>query len=133
LADVAASRAAIEATGTPVAFVHASTPVEADQWFARAGLATMARVSDPGLAHYRAFGLDTTGVGALLNPRVWLRGAVCAARHGFGPQPGHLIRQLPGVFVVHGRRVLAEFRHASPSDRPDYVGMIGRAKGVTML
>ena len=113
-----------------MAFVHGSTPAEADPWFTRAGLAAVPRVSDPGLEHYRAFGLETTGVGELLNPRVWMRGAASAARHGFGPQPGQLIRQLPGVFVVHGSGILTEFRHTSPADRPDYLGLISRAGGV---
>ena len=115
-----------------MAFVHGSTPSEADPWFARAGLPAVPRVSDPGLLHYKAFGLETTGAIELLNPRVWVRGAACAARHGFGPQPGGLIRQLPGVFLVHGRDVLAEFRHTSPADRPDYLGLISRVKGATI-
>ena len=110
-----------------MAFVHGSTPEEADPWFARAGLADVPRVSDPDLAHYRAFGLPTTGAGQLLRPALWVRGAVSAARHGFGPQPGRLIRQLPGAFLVHGTRVLAAFRHTAPSDRPVYLDLIGRA------
>jgi hypothetical protein len=115
-----------------VAFVHGVSPEEADPWFARAGLAHIPRVSDPGLDHYRAFGLQTTGMAELVNPKVWARGAVCALRHGFGVQPGSLIRQLPGVFVVHGPRVLAEFRHVSPADRPEYLDLIRRAGGVTI-
>ena len=113
-----------------MAFVHGTTPEQAEPWFARAGLAGTPRVSDPSLAHYKAFGLETTGMAELLNPRVWIRGASCAARHGFGPQPLELIRQLPGVFVVHGPRILGEFRHTSPADRPDYPGLISRAGGV---
>ena len=115
-----------------MAFVHGTTAGEADPWFARAGLQTVPRVSDPDLRHYEAFGLATTRVGDLLNPQLWFRGAACAARHGFGAQPGNLIRQLPGVFVVHGSRVLAEFRHKSPADRPDYLGLISRAQGATI-
>ena len=112
--------------------MHGTTPDEADPWFARAGLHAVPRVSDPGLLLYNAFGLQTTGVSELLNPRVWVRGAACAARYGFGPQPGALVRQLPGVFVVHGPDVLAEFRHFSPADRPDYLELIGRVKGATI-
>jgi hypothetical protein len=113
-----------------VAFVHGTTPDQAEPWFTRAGLADLPQVSDPSLAHYKAFGLETTGFAELLNPRVWIRGASCAARHGFGPQPGDLIRQLPGVFVVHGPRILAQFRHTSPADRPDYLDLISRGGGV---
>lgn len=132
MADVAAARAAIDATGTPVAFVHGVTPEEADSWFMRAGLADVPRVSDPTLAHYRAFGLETTSVIDLARPALWIRGAVSAARHGFGAQPLDLMRQLPGVFVVHGTRVLASYRHRSPFDRPDYLDLIRRAGSVTI-
>jgi hypothetical protein len=115
-----------------VAFVHGASPEEADPWFERAGLGDVPRVSDPTLAHYRAFGLETTGLAELVNPKVWVRGAACALQHGFGPQPGALIRQLPGVFVVHGHRIRAEFRHDSPADRPDYLDLINRAASVTI-
>jgi hypothetical protein len=115
-----------------VAFVHAVSPDEADPWFSAAGLSDATRISDPALAHYRAFHLDTTGWTALLRPTLWARGAVCAVRHGFGIQPPDLLQQLPGVFVVRGTTILAEFRHASPSDRPNYLGLINHAQSVTI-
>jgi hypothetical protein len=130
LADVAKARAAIGETGTSVAFVHAVAPDEADPWFTAAGLADVARISDPTLAHYRAFHLDTTGLAALARPALWARGAMSAARHGFGIQPPDLIRQLPGVFVVEGSTLLSAFRHTSPSDRPDYLDLIRQARAV---
>jgi hypothetical protein len=115
-----------------VAFVHGVAPEEADGWFTSAGLGDVPRVSDPTLVHYRAFGLDTTGLAALVRPALWVRGAACAIRHGFGIQPPDLIRQLPGVFVVEGTTILAAFRHTSPSDRPDYLELIRQARGVTI-
>jgi hypothetical protein len=116
-----------------VAFVHMSSEEEAAPWFERAGLGDVLRVSDPDRVHYRAFGLATTGWVELLKPRVWVRGAASNRAHGFGWQPSPAIRQLPGVFVVHGRRVLAAFRHTSPSDRPDYLALLAAAtSGVTM-
>ena len=115
-----------------MAFVHAATPEDADPWFERAGLGDVPRVSDVGLEHYRAFGLGTTGVADVLDPHVWVRGTACALSHGFGAQPRHMLRQLPGVFVVHGREVLAAYRHRSPSDRPNYLELIATSSGVTM-
>ena len=85
------------------------------------------KFSDPTLAHYRAFGLHPTGVGALLAPRVWARGAACALSHGFGVQPPHMLRQLAGAFVAHRGRVLAAFRHRSPADRPDYRDLLAQS------
>lgn len=124
LADVAAVRQAIAATGTGIAFVHGVTAAEAESWFEDAGLADLPRISDADRAHYRAFGLETTGVASLVRPGLWARGAVCALQHGFSVQPPGLMRQLPGTFVVHGAQVLAAFRHRSPSDRPDYLELV---------
>lgn len=132
LADVAQARSAIDETGTPVAFVHAVSPDEAAPWFIAAGLGDVTRISDPALAHYRAFRLDTIGWPALAKPALWARGAACAARHGFGIQPPDLIQQLPGVFVVQGTQILAEFRHTSPADRPTYLDLISQARSVTI-
>jgi hypothetical protein len=61
-----------------VAFVHGGGEDEADRWFTKYGLADVTRISDPGLAHYRAFGLERAGVPALVAPGVQARGAVCA-------------------------------------------------------
>lgn len=129
---MARARPAIAATGTPVAFVHGASPAEADPWFARAGLGDVARVSDPTLALYRAFGLGQVSLAMLASPTLWARGTACALQHGFGAQPAVLQRQMPGVFVVHDRAILAAFAHRSPADRPDYVGLIAASSAVTM-
>lgn len=121
---MAKAKPALDAMGTPVAFVHGASPEEADPWFAKYGLAGAVRLSDPSLAHYRAFGLGRTGAAALVDPQVWARGTVCALSHGFGAQPADLMRQLPGLFVVQGGRLLGAFRHRSPADRPDYAGFV---------
>ncbi|MGE0460011.1 MAG: hypothetical protein AB7Q16_01445 [Vicinamibacterales bacterium] len=112
--------------------MHAVSREEADPWFERAGLGDVPRISDPARAHYRAFGLGRTGPGELVNPRVWARGTACALAHGFGAQPGEMLRQLPGVFVIQGRRVLAAYRHRSPADRPDYLALIAETNRITM-
>jgi len=130
IADVARSREAIRRAGVAVAFVHASPPADAEPWFHDPALADALLISDPNLDHYRAFGLGPTASQALIDPKVWARGAACAVLHGFGMQPVGMLRQLPGAFVVHHDRVLAAFRHSSPADRPDYVDLVRRAQSV---
>ncbi len=125
---MAAHRNELAATGTPVAFVHGVSDEDAESWFAQAGLADLPRVSDPDLRHYRAFGIGRAGLASLLSPPLLARGAVCALRHGAGPQPAHLRAQMPGVFLIHGDRVLRAYRHRQASDRPDYVAL-ARADG----
>lgn len=127
MADVAAARESIRNAGAEVAFVHGATAPEAAPWFGKFGLQDVVKISDPDLAHYRAFGLGRTTAGALVDPRVWTRGAVCALSFGFGGQTPAMLRQLPGVFLVQRDRVLAEYRHRSPSDRPDYAALVRSA------
>ena len=125
---MAAHRNELAATGTPVAFVHGVSDQVAEPWFAQAGLADLPRVSDPDRRHYAAFGLGQARLTSLLSPTLLARGAVCALRYGAGPQPAHLRAQMPGVFLVHGDRVLRAYRHRQTSDRPDYVAL-ARADG----
>jgi hypothetical protein len=122
---VARHRAAIESTGTQVAFVHMSTPEEADRWFTRYGVADLARVSDPEKHLYRTFGLDQTTLGELAHPRVWwpwFRTAILG-RHGAG-LAGPNWRQLTGVFVVQRGHILAALRHRNTIERPDFVALV---------
>ena len=82
-------------------------------------------MSDPGLEHYRAFGLGRTGLQALVDPRgLGARRGVRDCRTASARSRREMLRQLPGVFVVQGGSVLAEYRHRSPADRPDYVGLM---------
>jgi hypothetical protein len=124
IADVGAARRDIEAEGAAIAFVYPSSPEEAQPWFERAGLGDVTRVSDPTLAHYRAFGLQPTGAGALFAPDVWARGAVCALRHGFGVQPPSVLRLRGGTFVAHRGRLLAAVPNRNAAQRPDYRALV---------
>ena len=128
LADVAAVKSSIAATGAKIAFVHSEPADEADPWFAKYGLNDVAHISDPTLAHYRAFGLGRTRATSIVDPLVWVRGASCALSHGFGVQSVEMMRRAPGVFVVQRGKILAEYRHRTPADRPDYAELVRSAK-----
>jgi hypothetical protein len=128
MSDVAAIKSSIEKQGATVAFVHGASAAEAAPWFAKYGLSDVTLVSDPTLVHYKAFGLGRTSARALVDPVVWARGTVCALSHGFGGQTAEMMRQLPGVFVIHHGRIVAEYRHRSPADRPDYLAIIRSAQ-----
>lgn len=108
-----------------------ASEAEAGPWFAQAGLGDVPRISDPAGELYRAVGLDRVAAAALLNPGLWARGFQCALLRGrgFGSQPRRALRQLPGVFLMHGGRILAAFRHRSPADRPDYLAIARAARG----
>lgn len=124
MADVAAAKSRLQAEGAQIAFVHGASPAEAAPWFAKYGLGDATVVSDPALAHYRAFGLERMKLPALVDPQVWTRGAASALSHGFGMQTVEMMRQLPGVFVIQNGAILREFRHRTAADRPDYVALV---------
>ncbi len=127
MADVAAAEDAIRQAGAQIAFVHGASADDAGPWFEKFGLDDVVTISDPDLAHYRAFGLGRASAGALVDPKVWTRGAVCALSYGFGAQTPTMMRQLPGVFLVQGDRVISAYRHASPADRPNYLALVRSA------
>ena len=124
MAEVSELRPRIEASGAQIAFVHPESPEVARPWFDKFQLSEVFQHSDPSLKHYLAFGLGNMRMSALLSPTVVARGTVSALSYGFGYQPPGLLRQLGGVFVVHGNQVLASFRHQSSADRPDYLDLI---------
>ena len=128
LADVAEARAAIREAGADIMFVHVESSAEAEPWFEKYGLRDVAHISDPSRAHYLAFGLGRTKPTAIVSPTVWTRGAACALEHGFGVQDYEMMRRQPGVFLVRGTRILAEYRHTTPADRPDYAALVRSAK-----
>jgi len=128
MADVAAIKPAIRGEGVDIAFFHSESSEDARPWFAKYGLEDVLHISDPELAHYRAFGLGQTRASAIVDPIVWTRGAASALAHGFGTQTVEMMRRQPGVFVVQGDRVLAEYRHGSPADRPDYLALVRSAR-----
>jgi hypothetical protein len=125
--DVARIQTDIRVSGAGIVFVHGASEHEAAPWFSKYGLDGVTTISDPELAHYRAFGLGRTHASELISPNVWLRGAACALSHGFGSQTVEMMRQLPGIFVVQQGEVLAEYRHRSPADRPDYLALLQSA------
>jgi peroxiredoxin len=127
MADVAAIKTSIRAAGAEVAFVHSESTAEADPWFAKYGLTDVLHISDPTLEYYRAFGLGRTKATSIVDPHVWTRGAASALAHGFGVQNTEMMRRQPGVFLINAGRVLAEYRHRTPADRPDYLSLVRSA------
>jgi hypothetical protein len=127
MADVAAHKRAIRDAGATIAFVHSASSVEASPWFQKYGLDDVIQISDPELAHYKAFGLGRPPAAAFVSPLVWARGAASALSHGFGVQTPAQLRIMPGVFLVQRGEVIAEYRHRTPADRPDYLALVRAA------
>jgi hypothetical protein len=114
-------RAAFDAMGTQVAFVHMGTQELAVPFFGEHGVGDFARVADPQAQLYEAFGLKRGNLVQLFGPAVWARGISALAKgHGIGAWVGDPQR-MPGAFLVHKGAVLRAFRHSSIGDAPDYL------------
>jgi peroxiredoxin len=128
LADIAAQRSRIESRGTRVILVHMGDEAAGRAMAERAGLADLARISDPERKLYASFGLSRGTLGQLFGSRVWSRGfrAGVIDRHGVGGLVGDGF-QMPGVFLVRDGRVIAGHVHEHAADRPDYCAIASDA------
>jgi hypothetical protein len=125
VADVSRHRAAIEATGTPVAFVHMHPESLADGYFAELGLPDVLRVSDREQRLYAAFSL------ARVRPTHWLSWTVIRRyldaifRGGHRPAfVGGDVLQMPGAFLVERGAIRRAFRPALVSERFDVMAFL---------
>ncbi len=128
LSDLSRQRRAIEEAGAQLALVHMSEPLAATLRFADYGLEDVHRFRDPDCVMYRAFGLRRGRFSELLGPVVWWRGIVAGLwrGHGIGRLEGDGFR-MPGVFLLHRGRILAEYRAVTAADRPRYVDLVQQA------
>jgi hypothetical protein len=125
VADVARHRAAIEATGTRVAFVHMHPESMAAPYFAEYGLGDALRVSDPQQHIYAAFAL------ARIGPTHWLSWSILKryidAIFRGGHRPGFVggdVLQMPGAFLVRDEAIVRAFRPHALSERFDVVRFV---------
>lgn len=122
LADIAAQRGEIEASGTTIVLVHMDQPGAGRDFFGKYGLGDLHQISDPCRGLYRAFGLRRGDLRMLFGPKVWVRGldAGVLKGHGAGPLAGDGL-QMPGIFMIFHGQVIRSYRHQSAADRPNYV------------
>jgi peroxiredoxin len=125
LADIAARRHDIEASGTRIVLVHMGQPESGINQFRKYGLDDLHQISDPCRGLYRAFGLRRGNLWKLFGPKVWLRAfdACILKGHGAGRVAGDPC-QMPGMFLLFHGQLLRSYRHQSAADRPDYVRFI---------
>jgi peroxiredoxin len=123
VADLSERRKAIEAKGTPLAFVHLGTEEKAKWFFTPYGLVDVPRFSDPEARLYQAFGLVRAELRQYLNRESLLR-MFGAFLHGhFVGFPAGDVQRMPGVFLLQNAEIRKAFRHKLVSDRPDYLAL----------
>ena len=121
VADVAARRAAMTASGATVVFVHMHPESQAAAFFARYGVSDLQRVSDPGRTLYRAFGVPR------VRPTSWLSFGTLrrylTAIVGGGHLPklvGGDVGQMSAVVRIVDGRIDRDLRAPGFETRPDF-------------
>jgi hypothetical protein len=125
VSDIARHRAAIDASGTQVAFVHMHPEALAQRYFAPFGLADALRASDPRRHLYSAFDLSRVG------PAHWLSWAILrrylAAIFSGGHRPGYVggdVLQMAGVFLLRDGKIANVFRPVTVAERFDVLAFL---------
>ena len=105
--------------------VYQGTAEEGTDFFARFWPAARA-IADPDFALYRAFGIERGGGAQLLSPGVIACGIRATLKGNFNGRPQGDPRQMPGLFLVAGTRILwhHDYRHAG--DHPDFATIPAR-------
>ena len=120
VADVAARRATMTASGTTVVFVHMHPESQAAAFFARYGVSDLQRLSDPACTLYRAFGMPRA------RPTSWLtlgslRHYLSAMRRGHMPKlVGGDVAQMSGVVRIVDGHIDRDLRDTGFAARPDF-------------
>ena len=125
LSDLAASRAAIEQSGTRIVVVYLGDEEAMEKVLAHYVLSDLDRIHDVDQSLYEAFGLRQGSLWQVAGPRVWWRGVYAGLFKGHGSgRPSGDVRQMPGMFLLDRCEVVRSFRHASASDRPLYEAFV---------
>jgi hypothetical protein len=125
VAELAARREAIAATGTQVAFVHMHDEERAGTYFGSQGLADVPRVSDPGQQLYAAFEVVRG------RPAQWLSAAVLkryvrSLARGYRPAyVGADPLQMPAAFLIARGTILRAARPQSVAEEIDWKRLLG--------
>lgn len=120
LADLAAARSHLEASGTGALLVFLDPEAVAGPLAAKYGLGDLPRICDTQQKLYEAFGLARGPLGSVAGPAVWWRGLKALLEGHMVGVPHSDVRQMPGAFVIRHGKIVAAFRHVTSADRPDY-------------
>jgi hypothetical protein len=105
-------------------FFHMGSPEQGADFFQK-HWPEAAAVSDPERVFYRAFQIKRVNLWLLLGPRSWLPALRAVLKgNGMGKPVGD-VQVMPGVFLVHGDRILWSHSFSGPGDHPDWAAIPG--------
>ena len=102
----------------PVLFVYQGTPAEGKTFFADLWPEAVA-IADAEQQLYHRFGLTQGSAAQMFGAQVWACGVRAALKGHFIGKPIGDPWMMPGVFVVHGERVLWQHDFSHAGDHPN--------------
>ncbi len=106
-----------------VLFVHRSTTQAAEKFFA-ARAPNARAIADPEGELFAAFALPLGSLMQILGPATWWRGLRALLRGNSIGMPAGNERQMPGAFLVQGRKVLWHHHARHSADHPNLDNMM---------
>jgi peroxiredoxin len=107
-------------------FVHMAEEDLGDQYLEEYGLKDEEHISDPDMSLYEYFGLQQGSFRELFGLKVWTRALSVKQNTDTKGNLGNM-KQMPGVFMLQGGKIVSSFIHKSAGDRPDYLAIADAA------
>lgn len=107
---------------TPI-FIHRAS-VEAAEKFFETRAPQARAIADSAGSLFRAFGLQRGTLMQLLGPAVWWSALRAVFRGNFVGKPTGNEAQMPGAFLVRGRKIVWQHRARHAGDHPDLGAML---------
>lgn len=114
----------IAAKGLKIVFVHMAEDEIAQSFFIDYNFPDAEHISDPFCVFYKEFGLVKGSMNQLFGLKNWA-GVINTGiikGYGWGREIGDGF-QMPGVFVLHDRRIINSYIHKYVAEHPDYIKM----------
>ena len=104
-------------------FIHRASVEVAEEFFA--ARAPQARaIADTDGSLFAAFDLRNGTWLQLLGPAVWWRGLIAMLKGNFVGKASGSVTQMPGAFLVQGRKVLWHYRARHSGDHPKLAAVL---------
>ena len=128
LDEISKLQATLVNRGVKVAFVHMSENSIANQYFEKYDFQDANHVSDKECYYYNMFKLGKASLKQLFSLQSFIRGFDSVILKGGG---GGLATaatgdeyQMPGIFIIREGKIINQFIHKDPSDRPNYLNLL---------
>lgn len=123
LSDLKKIKEKIYQKGTNIVFVHMAESKVASDFFEAYSFDKISHISDMDNVFYSQFGLSKGDFKQLFGFKSWFGMGRAAAKGNLPSAQLGDPHQMPGIFLVHNRKIVKSFIFRSVGDYPDYLSM----------